>query len=163
MSLVIRAATPDDAALIHRFICELAAYERAPAEMVEATPASLRAQLTEPRPPFECLIAESAGQPSGFALFFETYSTWRGRRGIWLEDLFVRESERGHGIGKALLAHVAAIAFERGSGRLEWAVLDWNTPAIDFYLGLGAEAMSAWTIMRLSGEPLAALGRGPRS
>ncbi len=159
MNLSIRSAVPDDAAVIHRFISELAEYEREP-DAVEATPASLRAQLESPKPPFECLIAERDGQPVGFALFFQSYSTWRGRPGLYLEDLFVPPSERGKGVGKALLRRLAAIAVQRGYGRMEWAVLDWNQTAIDFYESLGAEPLDEWTVYRLTGGALSALGEG---
>lgn len=152
----IRFATPDDAATILRFIRELATYEREP-DAVETTEPTLRAQLAEPTPPFECVIAERDGEPLGFALFFHTYSTWRGRRGIHLEDLWVTPAARKQGIGRALLARVAAIACERGCARLEWAVLDWNELALSFYRGLDAEPLSEWTTMRLAEGALAAL------
>ncbi|MCZ7677319.1 MAG: GNAT family N-acetyltransferase [Sandaracinaceae bacterium] len=151
----IRAATADDAEVILRFIRELAAYEREP-DAVEVDRATLAAQLSEPSPPFECLIAED-GEPVGFALYFGTYSTWRGRRGIHLEDLWVTPRARGRGVGRALLRRLAAIACERGCARLEWAVLDWNELAMSFYRGLGATPMDEWTTWRLSDGPLAAL------
>src|SRR5262249_25572811 len=132
MAVTIRFATPADAETIHRFIRGLAEYERMP-DAVEVTPAILRAQMTSERPPFECLIAVVDREPVGFALFFQSYSTWRGRPGIFLEDLFVEPLRRGQGVGAALLRRVAALAVERGCARLEWAVLDWNTPAIGFY------------------------------
>lgn len=159
MAFDIRPAGPADAEVIHAFIVGLAIYERAP-DAVEVTPAALRAQLASPAPPFESLLALDGDRPVGFALFFPTYSTWRGRRGIHLEDLFVPEAERGRGIGAALLARLARIAVERGCARLEWAVLDWNTPAIGFYRGLGAEALDEWTTYRLTGPALAALAAG---
>ncbi len=149
----VRRARPDDAALIHGFICELARYEREP-DAVEATPASLRADLDREPPPFECLIGEIDAEPVGFALFFHNYSTWRGRRGLYLEDLFVTEQHRGAGAGRALLGAVARIASERGCARMEWAVLDWNQPAIDFYRSLGAEPLEEWTLFRLGGDAL---------
>lgn len=151
--LRIRQATPDDAALVLRFIRELAEYEREPLA-VEATEEGLRAQLAMRQPPFECLLAELDGEACGFALFFQSYSTWRGRPGIYLEDLFVSAARRGRGVGKALLGRVAHLAVERGCARLEWAVLDWNQPAIDFYRALGATPMSEWTVFRLSGAAL---------
>jgi len=154
--MLIRFATADDAATILRFIRELAVYEHEP-DAVEATEEVLAAQLAEERPPFECLIAELEGEPVGFALFFFTYSTWRARRGIHLEDLWVTPSARRRGIGRALLARLAAIACERGCARLEWAVLDWNELAMSFYRGLGASALGEWTTWRLSDEPLRAL------
>jgi len=140
------------------FICELATYEREP-DAVETTSDTLRAQLSAERPPFECVIAELDGAPAGFALFFHNYSTWRGRPGVYLEDLFVRKHLRGKGIGKALLLEVARTAVARDCARLEWAVLDWNQSAIDFYLSLGAVPMSEWTVFRLTGDALARLGR----
>lgn len=162
-ALRIRAAGPDDAATILGFIRELAAYEREP-DAVETTEATLRAQLGAHPAPFECLIAEWAGgdapQPVGFALFFHNYSTWRGQRGIYLEDLFVPPAYRRQGVGQALLRQVAALAVQRGCARFEWAVLDWNTPAIAFYQRLGARAMDEWTLFRLDGPALAALAAG---
>lgn len=156
----IRFATVDDAATIHALIVALAVYEREP-DAVEATPESLRAQLAMERPPFECLLAEDeAGDAVGFALFFHNYSTWRGRPGLYLEDLFVRPEARGRGLGGALLRRLAMIATERGCARMEWSVLDWNELAIDFYHRLGAQPMTAWTTWRLDGEALAALGGG---
>ncbi len=151
--LHIRPATPGDAALIHRFIVELAIYEREP-DAVRVSPAALAEQLSQPHPPFECLIGELAGEPVGFALFFQSYSTWRGAPGIYLEDLYVRPEARGRGCGRALLRRLAATARERGCARVEWSVLDWNTPAIRFYEALGARPLSEWTVFRLSGAPL---------
>jgi GNAT superfamily N-acetyltransferase len=156
MSLVLRSAVPDDAATIHGLIVALAAYEREPAAVVN-TPDILRGQLAASPPPFECVLAEEDSKPVGFALFFPTYSTWLGQPGIWLEDLFVLEVHRRRGVGRALLARVAQAAIERGCGRLEWAVLDWNTPAHGFYRALGATALDAWTIHRLTGDALDAL------
>jgi GNAT superfamily N-acetyltransferase len=149
----VRPATPDDAAVIHGFVCELAAYEREP-DAVRATPESLRAQLASCRPPFECLIAELDGEPAGLALFFHNYSSWRGRAGLFLEDLFVPERFRRRGIGLRLLIELARIARARGCARMEWAVLDWNRPAIDFYASLGAEPLGEWTLFRLSDAAL---------
>lgn len=155
----IRRATVDDAATILGFIRALAAYEREP-DAVETTEDVLRAQLAMQPPPFECLIAESASAgPLGFALFCHNYSTWRGSRGVWLEDLFVPPENRGRGVGKALLAAVAAVAVERGCKRMEWAVLDWNQLAIDFYRSLGAAGLDEWTIFRIADDKLAALSR----
>lgn len=154
----IRFATPADAATILALVRELAAYEREP-DAVEATEATLAAQLAEPSPPFECLIAEIDGEAAGFALFFHTYSTWRGRRGLWLEDLFVRPRHRGAGIGRALLVELARVALDRGCARFEWTVLDWNELAIGFYRSLGAAPMDEWTTWRLDGAALAALAR----
>jgi len=154
----IRTAGADDAALILSFVRELATYERAP-DAVKLTEAEL---LRDGFPAaggerfFECLIAEEATEPAGMALFFPVYSTWRGRA-MHLEDLFVRPRFRGLGIGRALLTKVAAIAVERGCVQLYWHVLDWNTPAIEFYKTLGAEPLEEWTRMRVEGEALTAL------
>ncbi|HLK11445.1 MAG TPA: GNAT family N-acetyltransferase [Candidatus Binatia bacterium] len=155
--VTIRQGGPADAEAIHRLVVGLAAYEHEP-DAVEATPAALRAQLARARPPFECLLAEVDGRAVGFAIFFPSYSTWRGREGVWLEDLFVEEPCRRRGIGSALLRHVARIACARGYARLEWAVLDWNVPAIRFYEKLGAVPLGEWTTYRLSDGALAAAG-----
>ena len=155
----LRMATPRDARTILGFIRALAEYEREP-DAVETDEATLRAQLEADPPPFHCLIAALEGQDVGFALFFHNYSTWRGRQGIWLEDLFVLPEHRGHGVGKALLTRVAALAHERGCARLEWAVLDWNTPALEFYRSLGAVGMDAWTIHRVTDAALQRLAQG---
>ena len=153
--IAIRPASADDVALIHRFIRDLAEYERLAHEMV-ATEDDLRAALFGERPYAEVLIASYDNEPAGFALFFHNFSTFLGRPGIYLEDLFVRPELRGRGIGKALLARLAKLAVERRCGRLEWSVLDWNEPSIGFYKSLGAIPMDEWTVFRLSGE---ALGR----
>ncbi|MEM7160552.1 MAG: GNAT family N-acetyltransferase [Myxococcota bacterium] len=157
MSLLVRLATPDDAETLHRFICDLADYEKK-RDAVEVTPPQLREQMSQPHPPFECLIAEdpsaSGDAARGFALFFYNYSTWRGRRGLHLEDLYVPPEHRGTGVGKALLATLARVAKERGCARMEWWVLDWNTPAIEFYRGLGATPMGDWTTFRLTRDAL---------
>jgi GNAT superfamily N-acetyltransferase len=155
--LEIRAATAADAACILGFVRALAEYERAP-DAVEVDAETLARQLREQPPPFECLIAEQQGAPVGFALFFHTYSTWRGKRGIWLEDLFVLPEARRHGIGTALLRRVAMLAVERDCARFEWSVLDWNTLATEFYRGLGAEVLPAWRICRIADAALARLG-----
>lgn len=157
-AFTIRPATPDDAATIHALICELAQYEREPNAVV-CSADELRSQLSGTRPPFECLLLEDDGKSVGFALFFHNYSTWRGRPGLYLEDLFVRKSVRGRGGGTALLQRLAAIAVERGCARFEWMVLDWNTPAIDFYRSLGAVALEGWTTYRVTGEALERLAR----
>jgi len=150
----LRTAGPADAADIFRLIVDLATYEREP-DAVVVTVDELRAQLAAERPPFECLLAEDDdGAVVGFALFFHNYSTWRGRPGLYLEDLFVEPSRRGRGLGKQLLVRLAQLAVERGCARMEWAVLDWNTPAIGFYERLGARAVSDWTIFRLTGQEL---------
>ena len=153
----IRAATPDDAELIVELIQALADYERDP-DAVQATPEGIRGWLFGERPYAECVIAEGDGEAVGFALFFHNFSTWRGRPGIWLEDLFVRPQHRGLGAGKALFEHVARLAVERGCGRFEWAVLDWNEPAIGFYKRQGAQALDEWTIFRLEGGALERFG-----
>ena len=151
--LNIRPANPANIPEILAFIRELAEYEREPASAI-ATAEDLLRDGFGPTPRFHCLIAEWSGQPVGFSLYFYNYSTWRGHTGIYLEDLFVRPTFRGKGIGKALFAAVAAIAVAEGCPRLEWAVLDWNTPAIDFYNSLGATPLTEWTTMRLSGNAL---------
>lgn len=158
MAVAIRLADSNDAELILSFIRGLAEYEREP-DAVRATAASLRAQMEAADPPFECLIADRDGEPAGFALFFRNYSTWTGRPGLYLEDLFVPEAHRGYGVGKALLRRLAAIAVERGWARMEWAVLDWNTPAHGFYRALGAVPKSEWTVWRLDGAALAKAAR----
>lgn len=154
----IRGALPEDAETLHRFICELATYEREP-DAVEVTPTDLAGQMAQTPPPFECLLAEEEGEAVGMALFFHTYSTWRGRRGVHLEDLWVRPAARGRGIGGALLKELAALTVKRGCRRLEWSVLDWNELAIGFYQGIGAVPMSGWTTWRLDGDALTQLGQ----
>jgi GNAT superfamily N-acetyltransferase len=159
-TISIRLATPADVPLILQFIRDLAEYERDPGA-VDATESLIHESLfghgvsnNYAGPSAECLIGEVGGVPEGFAVFFHNYSTWKGRSGMYLEDLFVRPHARGVGLGKALLARVAHIAVFRGCVRFEWNVLDWNTPAIDFYKSLGAERMEEWTIHRVSGESL---------
>ena len=156
MPTTIRTAGPEDALAVHALITALAEYEREP-DAVESTPDVIRRQLADPRPPFECLLAEADGEVVGFALFFPTYSTWLGRQGLWLEDLFVLESHRQRGIGRALLTRVAQLAVARGCGRLEWSVLDWNEPALAFYRRLGAVPLDTWTMHRVTGEALRSL------
>ena len=153
MATTIRPATAADAAQILAFIRALAAYERAPHAAI-ATEADLLRDGFGPNRLFFCLIAEQDGQPAGFALYFFSYSTWMGRPGIYLEDIFVLPEFRGLGIGKALLKRVAAIAVEKNCPRLHWEVLDWNTPAIDFYRAAGAEFQDDWRNMRVMGEAL---------
>lgn len=153
----IRSATPADAPLILDFIRHLAEYEREP-HSVEMTEAQLLRDGFGDKRYFECLIAESENQPAGFALFFPIYSTWKGRS-IHLEDLFVLPAFRKHGIGKALLRRVAAIAVERNCARLQWDVLDWNQLAIDFYRSLGAVTLGEWRIMRLTGAALQSVAK----
>ena len=151
--LIIREATIDDVPLILTFIKELAEYERLPHEVV-ATEESLREALFGERRAAEVFIGEHGGEPAGFALFFHNFSTFVGRPGLYLEDLYVRPARRGQGFGRALLAHLARLAKRRGCGRLEWAVLDWNEPAIRFYRSLGAVAMDEWTVYRVAGDAL---------
>jgi GNAT superfamily N-acetyltransferase len=151
--LNIRTATPEDTPLILQFVRDLAEYEREP-QAVKATCEDLLRDGWGPEPKFRCVIAEWGGDPAGFALFFYNYSTWEGRPGLYLEDLFVRPQFRGHGIGKALLAHVAQIAVRESCRRLQWQVLDWNTPAIDFYQAQGAEMINEWLTMRVQGDAL---------
>ena len=153
MSLSIRAATSSDIALIGQFIRDLAAYEKL-AHAVRFDEAVMAQKLFGPRPYAEVLIGEIENVAEGFALFFHNFSTFEGRPGIYLEDLFVRPDARGSGLGKALLGRLAALAVERDCARLEWSVLDWNTPAIDFYKALGATPMDEWTVYRVDGDAL---------
>lgn len=146
-SIVVRAATPDDAPTIHRFIVELAVYEREP-DAVVTTPEVLRDQLASERPPFEARIVELDGAPVGFALFFPTYSTWLGRPGLWLEDFYVTPAARGKGAGEALFADLLALAEARGYGRFELTALDWNELAHRFYEKRGLRRMDEWTTWR---------------
>ena len=156
MSFQIRTATEADVATILRFIRDLAVYEKLE-DRVVANEESIRATLFG-QPRFaEVLIGEEDSKPVGFALFFHNYSTFLGRPGVYLEDLFVNPEARGKGYGKLLLARLASIAKERNCGRVEWAVLDWNTPSIDFYRSLGAISLDDWKIFRLTGESLDAL------
>lgn len=152
-TLLIREAQPADVPLILAFIRALAVYEREP-DAVTATEADLLRDGFGDQPYFHCLIAEQDGKPAGFAFYFFNYSTWTGRPGLYLEDLFVHPEFRGYGIGKALLARVAAIAVEKECPRLQWEVLDWNTPAVDFYTGLGASFLDEWRNVRMTGEAL---------
>jgi GNAT superfamily N-acetyltransferase len=158
---VIRPVTPDDMEMLVNLVRELAVYEGRE-HHARATPDDFRRHLFGPRPAAEALIAEVAGEPAGFALWFTTFSTFRGKPGIYLEDLFVRQPFRAHGIGKALLASIARLAMERGSGWMGWSVMDRNEPAIGFYHALGAYPIKESTIYRLDDEPmrrLAAIGR----
>ncbi len=155
-SIRIAPATEDQVPLILDFIRGLAEYEKLAHEVV-ATEESLRRSLFGPRPDAEVVIACVDGEPAGFALFFHNFSTFVGRRGLYLEDLFVKPAYRGHGVGRRLLQHLARLAVERGCGRFEWWVLDWNAPAIRFYESLGARPMSDWTVYRLTGPALEAL------
>jgi GNAT superfamily N-acetyltransferase len=159
--LQIRFAKPDDAGAILGFIRELAMYEREPGAVVATEADLLRDGWQEPAR-FTVLIAEFDGLAAGFALYFTTYSTWRGHHGIRLEDIYVTPALRNHGIGKALLARLACIAVDEGCPRLEWDVLNWNESAIAVYRRIGAEKLTEWSIMRLSGDPLRALADGDR-
>jgi len=150
---VIRPATPADSGLVFDLVHELAVYERLEAD-VDATPEMIAAALFGPAPRVFCDIAEWQGQPAGFALWFYNFSTFRGRHGIYLEDLFVRPAQRGHGLGKALLARLARRCVTENLARLEWSVLDWNTPSIDFYKAQGAVMLDGWTTCRVTGEAL---------
>lgn len=158
MNVTIRPCRPDDAETLVALIRELAVYEKLE-QFARATPEALRAHLFGPKPSAESILAEVNGAAVGFALYFSTFSTFRGEAGLYLEDIFVREPHRGRGIGKALLAAVARVAVARKCGRLEWSVLDWNAPAIGFYRGLGARPMDDWTVYRIDEEPLARLAR----
>jgi len=153
MPLTIRPATPDDAELILRFITDLAIYEKAEHE-VKTDAAGIRDSLFAEGSTTHGLICENDGQPIGYAVYFFNYSTWLGKHGLYLEDLYVSPEARGLGAGKALLRHLAQLAVERGCGRFEWSVLDWNTPAIDFYKSFGARPQSEWTTYRLAGQAL---------
>ena len=154
--LKITIATEQDVPQILAFIKALAEYERL-ADSVVATEEGLRSTLFGPRPYAECVIARFQGEAAGFALFFHNYSTFLGRPGVYLEDLFVNPEFRGKGVGRALLQYLAKVAVDRNCGRLEWSVLDWNSPAIGFYKSLGAEPLEDWTIFRLKGEALSRL------
>ncbi len=161
MSLTIRRARPEDSAEIFALICELAEYERLSHE-VEATEAMISDALFSDHPRLYCELAEWNGEVAGFAVWFLNCSTFAGRFGIYLEDLFVRPAYRGHGIGKALLAHLARTCVDKGWARLQWTVLDWNEPSIAFYKSLGAVMMDEWRLCRVSGPALDALaGEGP--
>jgi GNAT superfamily N-acetyltransferase len=158
---VIRPARPGDVAAIHRLVRELAEYEKS-AQQVVATADDLERVLFAERPAVFAHVATRDGAVAGFALWFLNFSTWTGRHGIYLEDLYVTPELRGHGYGKALLAELARICVERGYARFEWAVLDWNTPSIGFYRALGAVAMDEWTVQRLAGPALQAVaGQAP--
>jgi GNAT superfamily N-acetyltransferase len=153
---MIRPATPADVATILSFVRDLATFEREP-DAVDATEPMLAAALFGDVPAAEAVIAEAAGEAVGFALFFHNFSTWTGRRGLYLEDLYVTPAARGQGVGKALLRHLAALAVVRDCARFEWSVLDWNADAIAFYRSVGAVGMDGWTVQRLSGDALARL------
>ena len=153
---MIRAAQPDDVPTILALVRELASYEREP-DAVTATEADLMHALFGPQPALFGLIAEHEAETAGFALWFLNFSTWLGRHGVYLEDLYVRPDLRGHGYGRALLVELASIADARGYGRMEWSVLDWNETAHGFYASLGAVPMHEWTTWRLTGAALASL------
>ena len=159
MSLTIRPAQPADADLIFALVRELAEYEKLQGE-VDATPETIAAALFAPAPRLSCDIAEWRGEPAGFAVWFLNFSTFRGRHGIYLEDLFVRPAFRGRGIGKALMRRLAQHCMERKLARFEWAVLDWNAPSIAFYKSIGAQVMDEWKICRLSGTALEGFASG---
>lgn len=158
----IRKATINDAEQILDFIIGLARYEKLEHEVVGSVE-DLQRTLFGEQPAAEILIAEHGGQAAGFALFFTSYSTFLAQPGIYLEDLFVYPQFRGHGVGKSLLAYLAALAVERNMGRLDWSVLNWNEPAIEFYEQLGARGMTEWTQYRLTGEPLVKLGNSSKT
>jgi GNAT superfamily N-acetyltransferase len=159
MTLSIRSARPGDAPLVVQFVRELAEYEKLSHECV-TTEAMIEDALFSPQPRVFCDIAEWNGEPAGNAIWFLNFSTFTGRSGIYLEDIFVRPAFRGRGIGKALMVHLARRCVAEGWTRFEWAVLDWNTPSIEFYRSLGAELKAEWTICRVSGAALAKLGGG---
>ena len=156
MTVAIRSATASDVPLILRLVRELAEYEREP-DAVKATEPMLAEALFGARPAAEAVIAERDDSPVGFALFFQNFSTWTGRPGIYLEDLYVTPEARGAGVGRALLRHLASVALDRGCARFEWAVLDWNTPAVDFYTAIGADSLDEWTVRRVTGDALVRL------
>ena len=151
----LRPATPADVPAIVGLITELAVFEKLE-HLVVVTPESLLPQLFGPRPAAECVVGEVDGRVVAFALFFHNFSTFLGRPGLYLEDLYVQPAHRGTGLGKALLRHLGALAVERGCGRFEWSVLDWNQRAIDFYQAMGATVMPDWRICRVTGDALAA-------
>jgi len=157
-TFAIRPATPADVAHIHSMIVELAVFEKLE-HMVVATEALLHEGLFGARPSCEAIIGEANGEVVTFALFFHNFSTFLTRKGLYLEDLYVRQSHRGKGYGSRMLKHLARIAVDRGCGRFEWSVLDWNTPAIEFYKTMGAEILPDWRICRVTGESLATLSK----
>ncbi|RZZ82570.1 GNAT family N-acetyltransferase [Pseudoxanthomonas winnipegensis] len=159
MSLSIRSATREDIPLILELIRALAEYEREP-HAVQATEADLERTLFDEGATAYCVLCEQDGVALGFAVYFFNYSTWKGRNGLYLEDLFVRPQARGQGAGLALLRHLARLAVEKDCGRFEWSVLDWNQPAIDFYRAVGARPMDEWTIYRLDGQALTDFAQG---
>jgi len=158
MSLSIRPARPGEASLVFQFVRELAEYEKLEHE-VEATEAMIDAALFGEQPRVFCDIAEWDGEPVGFAVWFLNFSTFSGRPGIYLEDIFVRPAFRGRGVGKALMVHLARKCVENGWARLQWSVLDWNTPSIEFYKSLGGVLLDEWTVVRVSGDALTRLAK----
>ena len=154
----IRPARKEEVGIVLQLIHDLAHYEKAPNE-VEATEKELLATIFIDNPKVFCDVVEVDGEIVGMAIWFLNYSTWQGKHGIYLEDLFIKPEYRGHGYGKALLKHLAKICDEKGYGRFQWWVLDWNSPAIEFYRSLGAVAMDEWTVYRVSGEALKDLGK----
>jgi GNAT superfamily N-acetyltransferase len=159
MSLTLRVATPDDVGAIHGLMRELAVFEKL-LDIFEATPSSVHEALFGAKPAAECLMADWEGQAVGYALYFHNFSTFLGRRGLYLEDVYVQPSMRGKGVGQALMRKLAGIAVERGCGRFEWTVLDWNQPAIDFYTSQGATVLPDWRVVRMAGEALDQFARG---
>jgi GNAT superfamily N-acetyltransferase len=151
--LVIREAKPEDSNVILNFILELAKYEKLEPEVL-ATESSIRDSIFGPESSAKALICEKSGIPIGYAIYFFNYSTWLGKHGLYLEDLYISQTERGFGAGKALLKYLARIAVSKDCGRFEWSVLDWNQPAIDLYKSLGAEPQNEWIVYRLSGQKL---------
>ncbi|AJP58651.1 GNAT family N-acetyltransferase [Pandoraea vervacti] len=153
MSLTLRAATADDVGAIHSLMRELAVFEKL-LDIFEATPESVHEALFGSRPAAECLMAVWEGKPVGYALYFHNFSTFLGRRGLYLEDVYVQPTMRGRGVGQKLLRQLARIAIERNCGRFEWTVLDWNQPAIDFYASQGATVLPDWRVVRMTGDAL---------
>ena len=158
MSLSIRPARPGEASLVFQFVRQLAEYEKLEHE-VQATEAMIDAALFGEQPRVFCDIAEWDGEPVGFAVWFLNFSTFSGRPGIYLEDIFVRPAFRGRGVGKALMVHLARKCVENGWARLQWSVLDWNTPSIEFYKSLGGVLLDEWTVVRVSGDALTRLAK----
>lgn len=157
----VRKAQPEDAETLQNFIEELAIYEKKPLE-VKVTPAILRAQLASDKPPFEALIAEDGDTPLGMALFFPNYSTWEGKAGLYLEDLYVSQDHRGLGIGTKLFQALAKIALARGYPRIDWQVLDWNEPSIKYYQSIGGDIRKDWYPCRLEGSALTDMASGAK-
>ncbi|MGC7405221.1 N-acetyltransferase family protein [Pandoraea pneumonica] len=159
MSLNLRPATPNDVDAIHGLMRELAVFEKL-LDIFEATPASVHDALFGASPAAECLMAEWDGKPVGYALFFHNFSTFLGRRGLYLEDVYVQPTMRGKGVGQALLRRLARIAVQRDCARFEWTVLDWNQPAIDFYTAQGASVLPDWRVVRMTGDSLTKFAEG---